>query len=326
MGFWRGRRVLVTGGSGFVGSHLTELLLERGARVAVTAREPSPGNLRHVLADVEVRTGDLEDPGFAARAVARQEIVLHLAAHVGGVAYNRVRHGTLFLENLHPFLHVLEAAQAEGVERLLVVSSACVYPREATFPLAERDGTTGEPEATNAGYGWSKRMQEYLGAAWSAEHGLPVAIARPFNAYGPRDDFRPERSHVIPALVRRALAGEDPFVVWGSGRQTRTFLYVKDFAEGLLLVAEKHPVAEPINVGGTEEVTIGELVGTILRLSGLSPEVVFDAGKPEGQPRRSCDTSRMKEVLGWEPATLLQEGLRETIAWYRATLLGASLP
>jgi GDP-L-fucose synthase len=251
-------------------------------------------------------------------------MVLHQAAHVGGVEYNRTRHATLFLRNMRPFENVLEAASAEGVDRLLVTSSACVYPRECTFPLAERDGTTGEPEATNAGYGWAKRMQEYLGAAFRREHGLPIAIARPFNAYGPRDDFRPERSHVIPALIRRACEGEDPFVVWGSGNQTRTFLFVEDFALGLLLVAEKHPVPEPINLGSREEISIRTLVDTVLRLAGRSPRIVFDPSRPEGQPRRSCDTRRMVEVLGWEPATPLEEGLRRTVAWYRSTLTGVT--
>jgi len=323
MGFWNQRRVLVTGGSGFVGSHVTELLLARGARVTVTARRPSPANLRAVQSEVEVRVGDLEDASFARGALRGQEIVLHLAAHVGGVEYNRVRHATLFLRNLRPFLNVLEGARDEKIERLLVTSSACVYPRECAYPISERDGMTAAPEATNAGYGWSKRMQEYLGAAFSQEHGLPVAVARPFNAYGPRDDFRPERSHVIPALVRRVLDGEDPLVVWGSGNQTRTFLYVKDLAEGLLLVAEKHPTAEPVNLGSGEEVTIRTLVDAILRAAGRSPRVVFDSTRPEGQPRRSCDMTRMRAVLGWEPKTLLEDGLRETIAWYQTSLAGA---
>jgi GDP-L-fucose synthase len=314
LGFWRGRRVLVTGGTGFVGSRVTALLLGEGATVAVTSRSAPEKRT-----DVEVCVGDLEDPGFAARACRGREIVLHLAAHVGGVEYNRVRHASLYLRNMRPFESVLEAAHAAGVARFLVTSSACVYPREGPFPLAERDGTTGAPEATNAGYGWAKRMQEYLGAAFAREHGLSVAIARPFNAYGPGDDFRPERSHVIAALVRRACAGEDPFVVWGSGEQTRTFLYVDDFARGLLLVAEKHPVAEPVNLGSREEVSIRRLVEMVLRAAGHAPRVVFDPTRPEGQPRRSCDVTRMVEVLDWEPTTPLEEGLRRTVEWYRAS-------
>jgi GDP-L-fucose synthase len=315
LGFWRGRRVLVTGGTGFVGSRVTALLLQEGATVAVTSRSASV----QTAPDVELCVGDLEDPGFAARSCRNREIVLHLAAHVGGVAYNRVRHATLFLRNMRPFQSVLEAAHAAGIQRFLVTSSACVYPREGPFPLVEGDGTKGEPEATNAGYGWAKRMQEYLGAAFAREHGLAVAIARPFNAYGPGDDFRAERSHVIAALVRRACEGEDPFVVWGSGNQTRSFLYVDDFARGLLLLAEKHPVAEPVNLGSREEVSIRTLVDMVLRAAGHTPRVVFDPARPEGQPRRSCDVTRMVEVLGWEPTTPLAEGLRRTVEWYRAS-------
>ena len=323
LAFWRGLRVLVTGGSGFVGSHVVELLVGHGARVTVTSRQDHPESLRAVRSEVDLRRGDLEDPDFCRRSARGQEVVLCLAGHVGGVEYNRTRHATLFVRNMRPFLNVLEAAHAEGAGRLLVTSSACVYPRDCTFPIAEREGLVGQPETTNAGYGWAKRMQEYVGAEFMREHGLPVAIARPFNAYGPRDDFRPERSHVIPALIRRTLEGENPLVVWGSGRQTRAFVYVKDFAEGLLRIAEKHPAGEPVNLGSREEISIQSLVESIVRLSGTGCQVVFDASRPEGQPRRSCDTTRMREVLGeWEPPTPLEQGLRETIAWYRETAAG----
>jgi GDP-L-fucose synthase len=310
--------VLVTGGAGFIGSHATELLLREGAKVTVASRRASPPFLRPVLADVDLRIGDLDEPSFCREVVARQEIVLHLAGHVGGLDYNRSRHAELFTRNLGPFLNVLDAARAAGVDRLLVTSSACVYPRDCSNPIPEREGTHREPEPTNAGYGWAKRMQEYLGAAWMRETGVPVAIARPFNAYGPRDDFRPERSHVIPSLLRRALAGEDPFVVWGSGEQTRSFLYVKDFARGLLLIAERHPAGEALNLGGSEEVSIRTLVEHVLEATGRSPRVTFDTSRPEGQPRRSCDTARMRAVLAWEPETPLAQGLRETVAWMEA--------
>jgi len=318
VGFWTGTRVLLTGGAGFIGSHTTELLLREGARVTVVARLASPPFLRPLLADLDLRVGDLDEPSFCRQVTAGQEIVLHLAGHVGGLDYNRTRHAELFARNLRPFLNVLDAARAAGVGRLLVTSSACVYPRECSNPIPEREGTLGEPEPTNAGYGWSKRMQEYLGAAWMRESGVPVAIARPFNAYGPRDDFRPERSHVIPALLRRALAGENPFVVWGSGEQTRSFLYVEDFARGLLLIAERHAAGEALNLGGREEVSIRTLVEQVLQVTGRSPRVVFDTSRPEGQPRRSCDTTRMRALLGWEPATPLALGLRETLAWMEA--------
>jgi GDP-L-fucose synthase len=163
----------------------------------------------------------------------------------------------------------------------------------------------------------AKRTQEYLAMKYAEEFGMRIAIARPYNAYGPRDDFDPRTSHVIPGLIHRLLAGEDPFVVWGSGNQSRAFLYVEDFARGLMLTAEKYAVAEPINIGANRETTIRELVELIVALSGLAPQVEYDRSKPEGQPRRNCDTRKMKAVLDWEPEVSLEEGLRRTIEWYR---------
>ncbi len=311
MGFWAGTRVLVTGGTGFVGSHVADLLLSKGAVVTVTSRNPVSG--------ARVIIGDLEEPSFAPIACEGQEIVLHLAGHVGGVDYNRIRHSRLFIRNMLPFLNILNAAHEARVHRLLVTSSACVYPRNAINPIPESEGIQNKPEDTNAGYGWAKRMQEYVGSEWMKETSIPVAIARPFNAYGPRDNFSPESSHVIPSLLRRVLAGEDPLVVWGSGEQTRTFLYVKDFAEGLLLLAEHHAVGEPVNLASEEVVSIRDLVGKILEVTGRSPEVVFDPALPEGQPRRSCDLTRMREVLKWEPQTPLLLGLKETYEWLKST-------
>jgi nucleoside-diphosphate-sugar epimerase len=160
-------------------------------------------------------------------------------------------------------------------------------------------------------------MQEYLGTAAMQEYGLEIAIARPYNAYGPRDDFDPATSHVIPSLIRRVLAGEDPLRVWGSGNQTRTFLYVKDFVRGLLLCAERYAEGRPVNLGTDEETSIRELVGLCLELTGRRPSVEYDTSRPEGQPRRCCDTTLMKRVLGWEPETSLRDGLAETIRWYQ---------
>jgi GDP-L-fucose synthase len=320
--FWRGKRVLVTGASGFVGSHLVERLLEVGARVTATASTDS--TLRRFLFPVLDRlvpvVGDLADPAHARRAVHGQDVVMHLAARVGGVVYNSAHPASLFHRNLRPFMSIIEAVRLEGTPRLLVTSSACVYAREASVPTPECEGFAGAPELTNRGYGWAKRMEEYLAGAYRAEYGLDVCVARPVNAYGPRDDFEPDTSHVIPALIRRVLGGERPVVVWGDGTATRSFLYVDDFVRGLMVMAERARHAEAINIATEEEVSIGDLARLIVRLSGQATSVVFDPSRPTGQPRRLCDASLARELLGFEAKVLLEDGLARTIAWYRATM------
>ena len=317
MSFWSGKAVLVTGGTGFIGSHVVEMLLEEGARVTATGRRALAPFLKGVLPRIRYRAGDLNDAGFCEELADGQDAIMHLAARVGGVEYNRTHHASLFIANMRPFLNMLEAAHKAGVGRFLVTSSACVYRRDCTIPTPENEGRMGEPEATNAGYGWAKRMQEYVAAEFCAEAGLPVAIARPSNAYGPRDDFSPVTSHVIAALIRKVLSGQDPLNVWGSGEQTRSFLYVEDFARGLLLLAERCTGPEPVNIGTDQETTIRQLVELILEISGKSPEVRYEAARPGGQPRRLSDVRKMSRVLGWKPAISLAEGLRRTIRWYR---------
>ncbi|MGD8377320.1 MAG: NAD-dependent epimerase/dehydratase family protein [Acidobacteriota bacterium] len=323
MGFWKGRKVVVTGAGGFVGSHVVEALLGEGATVRASVRRLPAPFLSGLGDAIERMPGDLEDPGVCSRLVAGQQAVLHVAGHVGGIGYNRKHHATLFLRNLRPLMNLLEASRDAGAERFLVTSSACVYRRDAPIPTPEEDGTVGSPEPTNAGYGWSKRMQEYLGVEFAREFGLSVAIARPYNAYGPRDDFDPATSHVIPALIRKVLEAEGPITVWGSGRQSRSFLYVKDLARGLLRVAERYAEADPVNLGPEEEITIGDLVRLLARIAGVDREIRFDEGRPEGQPRRACDTRKMKQVLGWAPEVSLEAGLRETVAWYREQRLAS---
>jgi len=241
---------------------------------------------------------------------------MHLAAQVGGIEYNMHHPGSIFVRNMGVFMSVLEAARQAGVARFLVTSSACVYPRHCTVPTPEDEGFRDRPEPTNEGYGWAKRMEEFLGEAYSREYGMHVRIARPYNAYGPRDNFHPASSHVIPALIRRVLAGENPLTVWGDGSATRSFLYVTDFARGLMAVVEKSPQVSAINIGAAEETTIRDLAHTIVRLSGKNVDLVFDASKPGGQPRRNCHTTLAERVLGFRAQVSLEEGLRRTTAWY----------
>lgn len=320
MSWWRGKRVLVTGGAGFIGSHVTEQLVAAGARVTVTGGFTPEGrrNLAAVRQDVRAVKADLLDPAACRRVARHQEVVLNLAASVAGVGYNSKHHATMFRDNMTLALNMIEAARRADVGRFLVVSSACVYPRHCLIPTPEHEGFRDEPEATNAGYGWAKRMAEYLGRAYHEEFGMQVAIARPYNAYGPRDHFDPERSHVVAALIRRMCGDEDPVVVWGDGKPSRAFLYVDDFARGLIAVAERYPKADPVNIGADEEVTIGDLARRILRLSGSKAALRFDPSKPSGQPRRNCDTRKARKLVGFKAAVSLEDGLRRTIDWYRA--------
>jgi len=319
MTYWSGKRVLVTGGAGFIGSHLVERLVALGAQVTVPLRSADAPreHLAGVLDRIALPVADLSRWEEALRVATGQDVVMNLAAQVGGVQYNIDHPASIFRENLTIFMNVIEAARVAAVGRFLVVSSACVYPRDSTVPTPEEEGFAGIPEPTNEGYGWAKRMEEFLGAAYARQYGMSVAIARPYNAYGPRDNFAPDRSHVIPALIRRVCSGENPLRVWGTGEQTRTFLYASDFADGLLAVAERYPKADPVNLGSTEEVTVRDLARLILELSGVRVTVEFDASRPVGQPRRACDTRKAERVLGFQAAVPLREGLARTIEWYR---------
>lgn len=321
MGYWDRKKVLVTGGGGFIGSHVVERLLAvgKGARVTVAGR-PGPEkrrNLKAVWKDIEFVKAELADPAAALRLCRGQDVVLNMAASVGGVGWNSVHPGSLFRDNVAIGVNVLEAARRAGVGRFLVVSSACVYPRDCAIPTPETEGFRGAPEKTNEGYGWAKRMAEYLGRAYAEEFGMEIAIARPYNAYGPRDHFDPERSHVIAALVKRVCDGESPVKVWGDGSTTRSFLYVEDFARGLLEVAEKYPMADPLNIGADDEISVRDLAALIVRLSGSKAKLVFDPSKPAGQPRRRCDVEKAKAAIGFQARVALPEGLARTIAWYR---------
>jgi len=316
--FWTGKAVLVTGAAGFIGSHLVEALVDRGARVRAIGRSRRRFNaaLLERAGEVEFLEGDLMDPAFAAAASAGIEVVCHLAARVAGVAYNASHPATMLTENAVLGLQVMAAAARAGVERVLCMSSACVYRADCAISTPESEGFLDDPEPTNFGYGWAKRFLEVQAIAYQREFGMKVAIVRPYNTFGPRDDFAWQTSHVIPALIRKVMDGSDPVVVWGDGTQTRTFLYVSDVVEGSLKALECYAVGDPVNLGTDEEVTIADLVRMIVELSGRAPRLVFDARQPVGQVRRHGDSTKAKERLQFSPRVSLREGLRRTIQWY----------
>ncbi len=262
---------------------------------------------------------DLHDQRQANYVCRDQDVVINLAATVGGVHYNSAHPASLFDSNMRPALNLMRAAQNANVGRYVVVSSACVYRRNCSIPTPEREGFEGRPEATNKGYGWAKRMQEYLGKAYAEEFGMSVAIARPYNAYGPGDNFDPARSHVIASLVKRFCDAKEGDIidVWGDGTATRSFLYVDDFARGVLEVAEKYAVGDPVNIGADEEISIKDLAEMIAELTQSTNRFYFDPAKPSGQPRRRCDTNKAREEIGFEARVPLREGLTKTIEWYR---------
>ena len=322
MGYWDGKTVLVTGGAGFIGSHLVEELLRRAPKAKVTVADNlssgHKGNLSAVAKKVRLLQADFLKPADCAKACKGQQVVLNLAARVAGVGYNSAHPATMFRDNMRMTLNMLEAAREAKARRFLVVSSACVYRRDCAIPTPESEGFEGLPEPTNEGYGWAKRMAEMLGASYAREFGLEVAIARPYNAYGPRDHFDSAENHVIPSLVRRFARGEDPVRVWGDGSASRAFLFVEDAARGLLDAAERCPDADPVNLGTDEEVTVRALAETIKRLSGSKARLEFDPSKPSGQPRRNCDTRKALAKAGFAAKVGLEEGLRRTVEWYRA--------
>jgi GDP-L-fucose synthase len=317
--FWKNKKVLVTGGTGFIGSHVVEKLVQRGAKVTVldNLQNGKLENLSAVKSNMSLIQGDCTDMSDALRACKGKDIVMNLAARVGGIEYNRTHQATMLRDNLNIEITMIEAARISRVERFLVISSACVYPRECSVPTPETEGFVSEPEPTNGGYGWAKRMAELSGKYYAEEFGMKIGIVRPYNCYGPRDHFDPKTSHVIPALIKRVLDGENPITVWGTGRQTRAFLFVEDLAEGMIAAIERYPTPDPVNLGTDEEVTIARLIGKIITLSGKKTVAVFDKTKPDGSTRRNSDNRKAKKCLQFTANTRLDEGLVKTIEWYR---------
>lgn len=303
------KRLLVTGGSGFVGRHLVAALESRGCAALVVPRKAQydltqEGDVRRLYED------------------AHPEIVIHLAAVVGGIGANRASPGRFFYENVMMGAMVMEHARLAGVEKFVGVGTICAYPKLAPVPFLERDLWNGYPEETNAPYGIAKKMLLVQGQAYRDQYGFNAIHLLPVNLYGPHDNFDPDSSHVIPAIVRKCLeaieSGANEVVCWGTGNATREFLYVEDCAEAIVLATERYARSEPVNIGAGFEISIRDLAELIAELTGFTGRLVFDRSKPDGQPRRSLDVTRARNAFGFSATTDFREGLHRTIEWFKA--------
>src|SRR5437870_239839 len=305
---WANTRVVVTGGAGFLGSFVVEALHARGCREISVPRS---------------RDYDLRESDDIARLYdrTRPQVVVHLAAVVGGIGANRANPGRFFYDNAIMGLQLMEYARRLGVEKFIAVGTVCAYPKVTPVPFKEEDLWNGYPEDTNAPYGIAKKMLLVQGQAYRAQYGFNAIHLLPVNLYGPGDNFDPELSHVIPALIRKCLeaaeCGAGQIECWGDGSPTREFLFVEDCAEAIVLATERFDGAEPVNVGTGQEITIKELAELIATLAGFGGALRWDTGRPNGQPRRCLDTTRAERLFGFRAHTDFVAGLTRTIAWYR---------
>lgn len=308
MGFWDGKRVVLTGGAGFLGSAIVEKLVkERGVG-------------RDQLLIPRFRDTDLRAMDNCLRVTRDADIVVHLAAKVGGIGFNMSNPATLFYDNAMMGIQMMEAARQNGVGKFVAIGTICAYPKFTPVPFKEEDLWNGYPEETNAPYGLAKKMMLVQSQAYRKQYGFNSIFLLPVNLYGPGDNFNPDSSHVIPAIIKKVYdakkAGEDRIVLWGTGRATREFLFVRDCAEGILLAAERYDGPEPVNLGAGREISIRDLGELICRLSGFQGRIEWNTSKPDGQPRRCLDTRRAKREFGFEARTPFEAGLKETIEWY----------
>ncbi len=308
MAFWTERTVLVTGGAGFLGTHVLRKIQAHGSPAVIVPRS---------------REFDLRDKAAIIRLFeqTRPDLVIHLAAVVGGIGANRQHPGQFFYDNAIMGLQLLEQARFFSIEKVVVLGTVCAYPKFTPVPFREADLWNGYPEETNAPYGLAKKMLLAQAQAYRQEYGLNAIYLLPVNLYGPGDNFDPESSHVIPALIRKCLeaveGGQDEVVVWGTGQASREFLYVEDAAEAIVLASEHYDEPEPVNLGSGREISIKELVELIAELTGFRGRLMWDTTKPDGQPRRCLDTSRAEQAFGFRARTDFREGLQRTIAWYQ---------
>lgn len=308
MNFWESKNVIVTGGGGFLGSFVVEKLRERGCTSIVVPRRK----------DYDLRNRDVVMRLYEQN---KADIVIHLASIVGGIGANRENPGTFFYDNAIMGIQLMEYARLAGVPKFVAIGTICAYPKFSPVPFREEDLWSGYPEETNAPYGLAKKMMLVQAQAYRQQFGYDAVYLLPVNLYGPRDNFDPKSSHVIPALIRKSLEAQDrgarKITVWGNGSATREFLFVRDAAEGILLAAERYDGAEPVNLGAGWEISIKDLVGIITRHTGFTGDIEWDTTKPNGQPRRCLDVSRAEREFGFRATTKFDEGLQETIEWYR---------
>jgi GDP-L-fucose synthase len=299
--------VAVTGGAGFLGSYVVEKLKARDAAEVFVPRLEA-----YDLTQLDAIKRMLTD--------AQPDVIIHLAAKVGGIGANREHPAEFFYDNLMMGVQLMHEAWRAEVAKFVAIGTVCAYPKHTPVPFKEEDLWKGYPEETNAPYGLAKKMLLVQSQAYRQQYGFNSIFLLPVNLYGPRDNFDPASSHVIPALIKKCIdareSGAEQIVAWGDGSPTREFLYAEDAAEGILLATERYNSSEPVNLGSAYEISIKELVEMIARLTGFEGEIVWDTSKPNGQPRRKLDTSRAQERFGFEARTRFEEGLRETIRWY----------
>ncbi len=300
-------KILLTGGRGFLGARVYKELVQAGANPANIFRPRS-------------RELDLKIPANAAKAVKGKDLVIHLAASVGGIGYNLQHPGKLFYDNAVMGLHLIEESRKAGVKKFVQVGTVCAYPKFTPVPFKEKDLWNGYPEETNAPYGLAKKMLLAQLQAYRQEYNFNGIYLLPVNLYGPGDNFKPESSHVIPALIKKFVEAvknnHSQVVVWGTGKASREFLYVDDAARGIVMAAQKYNSGEPVNLGAHFEIKIKDLAKLIAKLTGFKGKIVWDKTKPDGQPRRKLDVTRAKKTFGFVSKTSFQKGLKETIGWY----------
>lgn len=307
MSFWSNKRVLVTGGAGFLGSFLSEKLKERGCNHIFIPRSKD-----YNLVEMEAVKKVYKD--------AKPDVVIHLAAKVGGIGANRSNPGKFFYDNLMMGVQMMEVGRQVGIEKFVAIGTVCAYPKFTPVPFNEKNLWNGYPEETNAPYGLAKKMLLVQAQAYRQQYNFNSIYLLPVNLYGPRDNFDLETSHVIPAIIRKCLEakreGKGEITVWGTGKPTREFLYVEDAAEGILLAAEKYNKSDPVNLGAGFEISIDELVKLIVKITNFNGKIVWDTSRPDGQPRRCLDTCRAEKEFGFKAKTSLEEGLKKTIEWF----------
>jgi GDP-L-fucose synthase len=307
--FWKGKSVVVTGGAGFLGSVVVRKLRDLGA-----GRITAPRSKHYDLREREAILRLLTD--------AKPDVILHLAARVGGIGANRAHPADFFYDNLMMGVQLMHEAWKAGVGKFVATGTVCGYPKFAPVPFKESDFWNGYPEETNAPYGLAKKMLLVQAQSYRQQYGYPAIFVVPVNLFGPADNFDMDSSHVIPALVRKCVEardrGDETITLWGTGTPTREFLYVDDAADGILLAAEKYEKTDPVNLGTGTEISIKALAEKIVELTGFKGRIVWDASQPDGQPRRRLDTTKAFEEFGFKARTSFDEGLRRTIEWYEA--------